>query len=114
MDAVLREEECDMDEDTRRIREAEAALRSLSGDFEPDTEWTSLPECAEARKGVTSRNWSPALCISSLGKKNTPQGPLRAPQQPLQHQQPQPQTPISSPDTALVYPLPWMPTHELH
>ncbi|GIY35652.1 uncharacterized protein CDAR_184941 [Caerostris darwini] len=37
MDAVLREEECDMDEDTRRIREAEAALRSLSGDFEPDT-----------------------------------------------------------------------------
>ncbi|KFM70194.1 hypothetical protein X975_23509, partial [Stegodyphus mimosarum] len=37
MDAVVREEEKDMDEDTRRIREAEAALRSLSGDFEPDT-----------------------------------------------------------------------------
>ncbi|GFY43105.1 uncharacterized protein TNIN_479681 [Trichonephila inaurata madagascariensis] len=37
MDAVVREEEGDMDEDTRRIREAEAALRSLSGDFEPDT-----------------------------------------------------------------------------
>ncbi|XP_071034132.1 myelin transcription factor 1-like protein isoform X5 [Parasteatoda tepidariorum] len=37
MDAVIREEERDIDEDTRRIREAEAALRSLSGDFEPDT-----------------------------------------------------------------------------
>ena len=37
MDTIAREEEKDMDEDTRRIREAEAALRSLSGDFEPET-----------------------------------------------------------------------------
>ncbi|CAL1287080.1 unnamed protein product [Larinioides sclopetarius] len=173
MDAVVREEEGDMDEDTRRIREAEAALRSLSGDFEPDTgmdifagvcggvtterpffenlfekknevtapktaevvtnSWkdvvtlsaSSSSCCSSERSPLRSPILSPVVSIHSIKEERreeqelvtspmyqqprdeeySPQGALRAPQQHPQHQQqPQPQTPISSPDTSFSVP----------
>ncbi|XP_054713488.1 uncharacterized protein LOC129222951 [Uloborus diversus] len=99
MDAVIREEEKDMDEDTRRIREAEAALRSLSGDFEPETGMdifagvvtTERPffenlfekkeEVAPKTAEVVTNSWKDVVTLSASSSSccSSERSPLRSP-----------------------------------
>lgn len=98
MDAIAREEEKDMDEDTRRIREAEAALRSLSGDFEPETSMdifagvaTERPyfenlfekkqEPAPKTAEVVTNSWKDVVTLSASSSSccSSERSPLRSP-----------------------------------
>lgn len=98
MDAIAREEEKDMDEDTRRIREAEAALRSLSGDFEPETGMdifagvgTERPffenlfekkeEPAPKTAEVVTNSWKDVVTLSASSSSccSSERSPLRSP-----------------------------------
>lgn len=98
MDTIAREEEKDMDEDTRRIREAEAALRSLSGDFEPEngmdifagvaTERPFFENLFEKKEEptpktaeVVSNSWKDVVTLSASSSSccSSERSPLRSP-----------------------------------